>query len=493
VPLAAWWLVARTGHGAPADRNYLNVAWELYGRGLTWEQFESQVGSRFHSMASVLAYDPLHVMRRVATNLVLQRGRDAAVLMPVWVGALAIPGIALLATRRAWRVPLAFAALAALPLAAVFYNPRFALYLLPFELAGAAAVLVSLERRLPARAVRAGAVALLAGSSVAAGVDLHRSLAQAPDEIRWAADWLRGAASSGDAVMARKPHAAALAGLRFASMSEGRSAVDLAARARRDGVRYVLYSPLERVMRPEYAALADSGFRLPDLEPRFRRAHGTHFAVVYEVSREAPDSAAAVAALRRWIVSRMMQAPRTAEDGVLASIQLMNLEDYGNANVILAQVQAVAGTRDASVFALRSNAWLGLGALDSSYTACERAMRLTPPTAWHWARLGEIRARQRRVSEAREDYRRAIAIEPASVELWAELGRLSVVDGDARAGALAFERALALDPDDLVLRRMAMGAWQRAGDEGRMVALYRQAIARGVSAEELMSGEAAAR
>src|SRR5258706_497512 len=72
-PLAVWAAVARHAGGLPPDRNYLNVAWELYGRGVPWDTFEATTGSRFHSMAGVFAFDPLAAAAHIVSNLVVQR------------------------------------------------------------------------------------------------------------------------------------------------------------------------------------------------------------------------------------------------------------------------------------------------------------------------------------------------------------------------------------------------------------------------------------
>src|SRR5205085_6708482 len=91
IPVVAWIAAFRsaTGH-APVDRNYLNVAFELYGRDLPWDEFETRIGARFHSMTEVLAFDPLHAAGRIAWNLVAHLGRDLRELVPPWIGALAV-------------------------------------------------------------------------------------------------------------------------------------------------------------------------------------------------------------------------------------------------------------------------------------------------------------------------------------------------------------------------------------------------------------------
>jgi len=186
LPLAAWaWFAARHG-GLPADRNYLNVAWELYGQGVPWDRFETTTGARFHSMLDVLRFDPLRAAAHVARNLVTQRADDLRELTTPWLGALALPGLIVLARRERARGWLLHGAACALVLAPVFYNARFGLYLLPLELAATGATLAWIAARVSVRrAVGALAAVLLAGALVTGIAETVGHLRDARESLRF--------------------------------------------------------------------------------------------------------------------------------------------------------------------------------------------------------------------------------------------------------------------------------------------------------------------
>jgi len=142
VPLALWNGIVSLHGGLPPDRNYLNVAWELYGRGVPWDQFQSTVGPRFRSMRDVFSYDPGRAAVHVARNLLAYRWLDARELVTLAPGVLAFPGLLVLARSERGRPWVLHGLACALVLAPVFYNARFALYLLPLYLAGAGESLV---------------------------------------------------------------------------------------------------------------------------------------------------------------------------------------------------------------------------------------------------------------------------------------------------------------------------------------------------------------
>ena len=518
LPLGAWLVAsARTAGGAPPDQNYLNLAYELYGRDLPWDRFVAEVGSRFHSLRDVLRFAPAQAAGRVAWNLGSHFVRDLRESLPVWLGVLAGPGVLLAARRRGWGAPLLHAALCALTLAPVFYSARFALYLLPFYLAGAGALL--LEWPAPLRAWRPGAsapatspapsspampatttprawavalaVVLLAGSACVAVFQLHWNLADAPREARLAGEELRRRGLAGGRIMARKPHVAYFAGMDYAPMELSRSLGDLLARARAARAGYLFYSGIERLQRPEYAVLGDSGLALPGLQQvAYRALGGQRFYAVYRVADAAPDSAAlagaAAAALLRYADRRRAEP----EAQVYAAVQLVDAGRFREALDRLLPLER-AGARDPAVAKLLSSAYFGLGAWDDAYRECELAMKLEPPTAWHCARLAAVRVKQQRHAEARDWYRRAADLEPGNPAHLERLGLACVALRDFPAAADAFDRCLRLVPGDVEVRRDAIGAHQLAGDARRAQELLDDGVRAGIPLRALLGADAA--
>src|SRR6267378_4655101 len=317
VPLGAWALIAARAGGLPPDRNYLNVAWELYGHGVAWDQFEAGAGSNFHSLAGVIAHDPFRVVLHTAQNLIVHRWLDIRDLITPWIAVLALPGLVLFARMRSARSWLAHGVAGSLVVALVFYNARFSLYLLPIYLSASSLAFVWLSTRARGALSRSprwsaarpaahalGAILLVAsGATAAAQTSTH--LAAAPHETRLAGEALRRMGLSGDCIMARKPHIAYFAGMTFAPLPIGRRLRELPSAARAAGAHYLCITGIEQVMRPEYAVLGDSGVSLPGFDQvLWIRPAREHFCAVYRLSDAPLDTAAfraaTLAALARY-------------------------------------------------------------------------------------------------------------------------------------------------------------------------------------------------
>ena len=496
VPLAIWAIACARAGVVIHDRNYLNIAYELYGRDLPWGAFETTIGARFTSLAQVVSYDPLHAAGRVATNLIAHRGRDLTELIPVWLGLFAVPGFVLLARERAWRAALLGPVLCAVALAAVFYNPRFALYLLPFYAAAAALALVRAAAwaigRAPRLAVlpRAVAGAMLTASAAAAVIGIAGPLALAPHEARRAGATLAGMGERTDGVLARKPHAAHFAGMRYVPMPETESLFELLHRARAARAQWLFFSACERANRPQFAVLADSAVRLPGLEPVAWDATPGHDYALYRIAATTADSAQFASQLA-GVTQRYETRHRDDPEALLfAALQWNALGRHDDALRCLDDLLR-RGANDARVEQVRADAHLALGQLDSAAVACERALSMAPPLASRWGRLGEIRARQRRFAEARRCYQQAVGLEPAHIAWLERLGLAHLELGEPRAAAAAFDRCVRLAPRNVMLRRYAMGAWQLAGDGARVATLLDEGTRLGMDRAALLGAETA--
>lgn len=501
VPLGAWAAAHHAVSGTlPHDRNFLNVAYELYGRALPWDLFETRIGARFHSLWDVLAYDPLGAAGRIGFNFIAHRFHDFTGLLPAWIGIFALLGLPRMAGDRSARPALAFAMLCALTLATVFYGARFALYLLPFELTAAGYALHAVGRAVRARVAGPAAahapawiaVGLVVASASSGAAALRSHLAEAPHEVRDAGAWLAANVPSGMRIVARKPHVAYHAGLTYVPFPRGGVAA-LLERARDERASYAFYSPLELVQRPECAVLSDSGVVLPGLDQvGYRSFADGRFFAVYRVTDVDPTpeelADALVPALERY-------ASRRADDPaaqVFAAAQLVSIERPTEA---IARLEPFVREHpdEGPALALLSTASFMAGDLERAYETCARALALGPETAWHHARLGAVRAAQGRTADARVHFERAVALEPAHVDHLRELGLSCAATGDYRAAAEAFERALRLAPADLGLRRYAIGAYMKMGDRARAAALIRDGRRAGLSVDRMMDPAATGR
>jgi len=489
-PLVAWQAIARAAGGLPADRNYLNVAWELYGRGVRWETFETTAGARFHSMLDVVRYDPFGAGSRIVTNFVAYRAHDLAQLVPVWLGLVAAPGAVLLARRAAARPWLAHAVACAVVLAPVFYNARFALYLAPVYLACAGATLEWVAQRVPRawpRLVTAVAASLVVASAAVAVVTTTDALRAAPDEVRMAGRALAARGATG-AIAARKPHVAWFAGMAAVPFPSGVPLPRLAAAARTAGATHLFYSGIEQMQRPEYGVLADSGVALPGFVPELwgRTANGHDYAV-YRVAPVRVDSAAFAAAWRAALERYEARRAGTGDAALFVAAQYLELGDPAAA---LARLDGLvlAGAHDPAVDRYRGTALIALERWDEAAAACVTTLRDGAPTGADWDRLGGVRAVQGRWRDAVDAFTSAIALEPANAAYLEHLGRAAIEARDFAAAAAAFERRVRLDPRDVASRRMAIGAWQLAGNTARARELYAAGVAGGAAAAQLDGG-----
>lgn len=502
LPLAVWAGAAAQAGGLPPDRNYLNLAWELYGRGVPWDRFEATIGARFHSLWDVLAYDPVRVVTHAFGNLVRHRVADAGALVPVWVAWMALPGVVLLAhRRRAWPW-LGHGLACAMVLAPVFYNARFALFLLPLYAAAAGAALYWLVRQGAEAAARLGAgpgrlrlaaglaaAALVVPSGWAAVRETRAHLADAPHETRAAGERLARLGAAGGRVLARKPHVAWYAGMAHHPLPLDLPLRDLPSWARAAGVDYVLYSGIEMVQRLEWGVLADSGVALPGLEQvGWESLPRGKFYALYRVTGAAPDSAAFDTAWRSALARYEARRAHSPEAVLLVAAQYLAAGDPEAARERLERL-VHAGAQDAAVERYRVRVALALADLAGAEAACRQAMALEPPAAWHWARLGDVRAGEGRLGEARDYYGRAVEAEPATLAYLELYGHALVRLEDYAGAAAVFERCLRLAPVEAELRRYAMGAWQLAGNASRARELYEEGLRLGIRSGALLEGE----
>lgn len=294
---SAPWLYVNWAHtGNPlTNNNYTNVGFAVFGEG-NWERFFYGSDRKIHSFADVVLLDPGRFAKTMISNTVDHLKRDALDLMPLPWGILAVGGLLVAVTRRTrrWGAYLLFGALYFLTLVPVFYGLRFSLPMLAFYAALAvapfgwdrlSATVSGIERQFPIR-VFAFLVLWIPGAVGAYGKALDpgnpESIHSGPYEIEEAAEYLR-AHAAGETLLARKPHVAFLAGMRFAPIPQIDTPAALHEAAVKSGARYLLVSGAEMALRAAVRPFAEPNA----LVPGFRRVFESRGALVYEVL---PDS-----------------------------------------------------------------------------------------------------------------------------------------------------------------------------------------------------------
>lgn len=307
------WLIVNAIHtGNPlTNTNYLNVGYLVYGEG-NWEQFFYGRDRQIHSFLDVVALDPGRFLSAVTANTVEVLRRDLTELLPAFGGAppakAGIPLWGILAALGAvvaiWERPgrrvaayFAFGVLYFLTITPVFYGTRFSLPLLPFYAglvawpfasARAGRPVSGIESAFPIRAF-AFLLLWLPTAFTAYGRVLDpanpQGIRAGAQDVDGAADFLRRAAA-GEALIARKPHAAYRGGLRFIPLTEVASLEEVRALAAREKARFLLLSGWE-LRRQALLPLANPNRPVPG----FRLVYESQSALVYEVT---PPEARAV-------------------------------------------------------------------------------------------------------------------------------------------------------------------------------------------------------
>lgn len=289
-----WLLINATHTGNPlTNSNYVNVGYAVYGEG-NWEKFFYGGGRRVHSFADVVLLDPGRFLGVMAKNLVEHLRRDLSELLPVLWGILAVVGGFVLARERSGGRRLGgygiFWGLYFVTVVPVFYGTRFSLPLLAFYLLVAAwpfasglvgKPIQSLERSFPLRAfVFLGLWLVTAFPAYQFTEDRTNpeAVQAGPYDIVAAADYLRDHAA-GKTLLARKPHAAFLAGMPFVPIPEFDRPDSLHAIALRAGAGYVLVSGAELGMRAGMRPFASEAN-----VPGFTRVFESEGALVYGVN-----------------------------------------------------------------------------------------------------------------------------------------------------------------------------------------------------------------
>lgn len=483
VPIGGWMLAhAIVAGGLPHNQNFVNVAYEVYGQGMGYERFWVRTGNAFRSFADVVSYDPARFALHVGRNALTRWIEDAHRLMPVWIGAPAVIGMALTWRRPGWAAMLIHAGLAYLVLSLVFYTPRFFLYLLPFYLSGTLGLLLA---RPPApgagRAAGAKSVplarigiagALLLISAVATVAASRRLLADPPEETRVAGEILRGVGAQTQRVMARKPHAAFHAGMQYVPIPYAEALADFLAEATRARADYLVVSATETGLVPQLSVLVDPGVSLPGLVPIAHRVLGeNHYLALYRFDPAGAPRAvfedSLLGAIRRFAARRPGQAFAQAYLGG----QLVTMGRHREALEPLGLAERL-DPRDALTARFQAVAHFGLGEFEPAAAACERALALVPTGSWEQGYLGEIRLRQGRFGEARDRLRQAMDGAPTDP-------RYPILYLEACAGAGSWPEAAAIaeqllrsTPGDASVRFFAARAWLALGrpDQARALA-----------------------
>ncbi|HKW50365.1 MAG TPA: glycosyltransferase family 39 protein [Candidatus Eisenbacteria bacterium] len=303
VAAALPWLIINAVHtGNPlTNSNYINVGYAIYGEG-NWDKYFYGGGHKIGSFLDIVRQDPGRFASVMVKNTFDHLGRDMSELIPPAWAIIAVCGGVILLIERPGRRVAGYALLWVLyflTLIPVFYGARFSLPLLAFWFLLAAWPFVSpalgkriagVERAFPLRTVVFLALWL---PTVANAYQWTEDPANkervnvGPYELLPVVDFLREQ-GPGQALLARKPHAAFMAKMRFVPIPEVDSPAEIRVYALKEHVRFLLVSGIELRMRAQGIRpfWSEAGV------PGFARVFESPKALVYEVL---PDKSGAQA------------------------------------------------------------------------------------------------------------------------------------------------------------------------------------------------------
>lgn len=393
-----WLILASRSGTVPGGLLFHDIAYDIYAsaRGQTWADYQTRLQPGFHSLAEVVARDPVAVLRREGENLLSHLPADAKELLGWPAAVLCMAGLLVALLEGTWRrlAPLApFALFFYLALVPAFYSARYALALAPFELALAGALVASpwfgRHAHLGPLPLAYVAAAIVLASSLTTNVRAQREVLDAvPREVIPVARLLRESTETGAHVMATKPQIAFESNAAFTPMPATSKLAEIAERCRTTQTEFIYYSWIELNNRPSFWYLLDPESAVPGLVPLIR-------------VREHP--------------------------------------------AVLVRLRPGFG---------EPPAWL---ADDSLRARSQHRVIAAMPGAWAWrARLSVAIAdfEQQRFRDALDHATDVVRERPGETMAWRIKGNASLRLGDLPAAEAAFQRALELEPDAVPTRVM---------------------------------------
>lgn len=288
-----WFVPNYLATGNPVHNdNYINVMLEFYGLehdGSIRDDWRDNLPKEFSGLGDIVLYNPVYFARHLAENVVSHFVKDIRLLVRWRMGLFVVIGLFFLPfnpSRRRFAYYL-FGILYFLILSVVFYNDRFSLLLLAVYLP--LAIWPYTGKKTFGRVHVLGRLLLIALVLVTAtfaftttveifqSAKINEMILQGYKEMGIALAKVEQDRSQ--KLMARKPHVSYYAGLYPIMFPELDTVDELVSYCRDNGIRYVLYSPVEYRSRPQLRHLFDPGYRHPMLQGVFSNETGIIFRV----------------------------------------------------------------------------------------------------------------------------------------------------------------------------------------------------------------------
>ncbi len=245
------------------NKNYLNIAYEMFGKGkMGWDQYWNVESTKYSSLSQVVFVDPGLFVSTVLKNLYQHLFSDLDLLVGWGIGICFVAGIIGL-----WKIrPNArqsafyfFGMMMFLVLLIVFYGERFSMYLIPVY-ATFAIVTLTWERwrGIPFYNGLIVALVLIVWTTVDSYSYNRLNIDSGPKEIKVIADWFNNNVKDTDEskiVVCRKPHIAFYINKTMKYFPYVNTFTDLERETKNLKADYFFYGVYEANMRPQFRSL----------------------------------------------------------------------------------------------------------------------------------------------------------------------------------------------------------------------------------------------
>ncbi|MFC1509335.1 ArnT family glycosyltransferase [Candidatus Omnitrophota bacterium] len=287
-----WFISNWISAGSPVHNdNYVNVMLEFYGKrqdGFNYESWIDALPKEFTGIGDIFMYDPVYFVKKIGSNVREHFFLDMKELVQWRLGILILLGVPLFFFTKPDRrkyVYFSFGAAYFLILTLVFYNARFSMYLLMFYLP--LAVLPFTSKRLTSRlgkfshapvvllALIIGTYAFTSTRVMLRDIKVNMVFLK---EIGLALNKIESDSTA--KIIARKPHTSYYADMVPRMFpNDVQTVEELVAYCRKNDIKYVLYSLVERNFRPQLDVLYSADKQFPGLE----RVYVSRYGVAYRV------------------------------------------------------------------------------------------------------------------------------------------------------------------------------------------------------------------
>jgi hypothetical protein len=256
------------------NRNYLNIAYEIYAKGkISWDEYWFEASKEYKSFFDVFIKDPSLFIERVILNMIDHFWRDLTQLCGWQFAILFVIGVFFMFKGKIEKIKIAFLFSSIsffLVLVFVFYSERFSMYLLPTYLSVGYSILTASQIS-QKKHLWIVIVALLNLISIPKLSEMiKKDIQNQPMDILYIAEQFKskfGDSEKGKIIVARKPNIAYYLGMEFKPFPLVNNYEQLKSELKKLNASYLYYSWIEYYFRRDFEGLFNYTTPPPFLEP----------------------------------------------------------------------------------------------------------------------------------------------------------------------------------------------------------------------------------